>query len=424
MLMEWPEPKEYDQALLQRATTFSDPAIKTGKLVEDGTGPIRLNGSGKYVCVYRVDNWVIRCFTQKPPADLVERYRAIIPYLNLYSGDLSCLVPHQWVEGVRVNNQIFPYVKVPFIHGSQTLGDFLAENYRDRQAVKMVADLYSGMMNQLEARQTAHGDLDITNILVCGQYPHLLLKLIDYDGMYVPTLPPAMTALADLGHANFQPVRPGIRKFGPEMDRFSSLIIYLSLVAIADDPTLWEACGANDTDRLLLGVDDFERLGLSPNFQRLYQKQTNSTLQKCLYELSNSIAQERMPGPLKDVLRGPDTDRPLQAPARHAIPLPVSIPSASTPDSSVSSQSPATGPTSSPPYPSPPPIPVQLVPPAPGKPVPTRWSPTIRFFIATALAVLLVYSVLAGTHGSAFGTIIAGVVVCVYLIYLFTGLKS
>ena len=67
----WPTMKEYDHALLNRAKTVSDPVIQYGDLARDATGPRRLNGAGgKYVYVYEVSDWAVRCFTGNTAANI------------------------------------------------------------------------------------------------------------------------------------------------------------------------------------------------------------------------------------------------------------------------------------------------------------------------------------------------------------------
>src|SRR5437764_106846 len=68
----------------------------------------------------------------------------------------------------------------------------------------------------------------------------LAVKLIDYDGMFVPAL--AGQKSGEVGHANFQhPQRLREGSYGPEVDRFSHLVIYTALrcLAVVGRP-LWE----------------------------------------------------------------------------------------------------------------------------------------------------------------------------------------
>jgi hypothetical protein len=70
----------------------------------------------------------------------------------------------------------------------------------------------------------AHGDLQHGNIiLVPGKKDNsLMLKLIDYDGMFIPPL--AGSPKGEVGHAAYQhPERLRTGAFHTEVDRFRSL---------------------------------------------------------------------------------------------------------------------------------------------------------------------------------------------------------
>jgi hypothetical protein len=106
----------------------------------------------------------------------------------------------------------------------------------------------------------AHGDLQHGNVLVT---PGGDLKLIDYDGMFVP----AFTGLPSLedGHPNYQHPCRQADNFGPQLDNFSAWSVYLSLVAVARDRTAWETFGFGD-DCLALRRADYVRPSGSPAF--------------------------------------------------------------------------------------------------------------------------------------------------------------
>jgi len=284
---------------------------------------------------------VVRCFTSDPPnapppADIQLRYRVITAYFNRLrsSPELSFLVPHIWVErGVNVGGDTLPFLKVPFIQAGQPLGDFLIDHHTNSHAMNLLSHQWFDLIEQLESRQIAHGDLDMTNVLVCGILPNLSLKLIDFDGMYVPDLAAYNLGVADAGHEHFQPAQPGIRAFGPQLDRFSVLIIYITLSALTTNHALWENCDADET-RPLLKRDDFDRLGLSKNFIRLLQERNNKDLQKCLQELQDSVMQRRMPRSLAEILNRSGTlyavkETPLYG--GRALPIPADKGSGPTP---------------------------------------------------------------------------------------------
>src|SRR5713226_4904151 len=115
----WPTLDEYDNALKDARTTVNDPDVKTRKLPGDSrdSRPLRLNGqSSKYVSVYWMEDWVVKCFftnfsiTSKrlipPPPDIDERYQAINSYVHMYAQLLAFLVPQIWVErAININGQ-------------------------------------------------------------------------------------------------------------------------------------------------------------------------------------------------------------------------------------------------------------------------------------------------------------------------------
>ncbi len=79
------------------------------------------------------------------------------------------------------------------------------------------------------------GDLQHGNVMISRSGDPIL---IDYDGMYVPGMP--YQASNEVGHPNFQhPERSG-SFFNEKIDRFSSIVLYLSLHCLASEPSLWK----------------------------------------------------------------------------------------------------------------------------------------------------------------------------------------
>lgn len=325
-MTNWPTPYEYDQVILhQRRTAFSNPKIQNGQLAMDMQNPAHLNAGGsRHVCVYKVGDMVLRCFASDPseniapPADIIQRYQSITAYLQTPGNSLSFLVSNEWItSGIKVKGNSFPFLQLPYIDKSQTLGDFLSDHHNNRQAIQTLNKRWFDIIRQLENKKIAHGDLDASNILVSGPPSSPALHLVDFDGMYVPTFASKGMKPADNGHENFQPADTSIRIFGPEMDHFSALIICLSLCALEMNASLWRDCSGSDRS-LLLGAFDFANLSFSKNFARLRRESSNSRLQRYLDELETSIQGKRMPRSLDDILQSyriPDIDPPQPATA-------------------------------------------------------------------------------------------------------------
>jgi hypothetical protein len=307
---DWPTPYEYDEAIMNHRITFSDPDIQGSQpLLTNPEKPSRLNGGGSpHVCVYRLSKWVVRCFAADPPKniyppdDIVQRYEDIVVFLEHNHNELPFLVDNKWIDrGINIRGTYFPYLKVPYIENSQTLGTFLSQHYSDQHAMGNLAKDWLRITQELEKKGVAHGDMDPSNILVCGTSPSPSLYLIDFDGAYIPAFANKRMSVADKGHENFQPAQSDIRTFGPEMDRFAALIIFLSLRALEMNPSLWTHCEASESC-FLLGSYDFERLSQSKNFPLLKREHHNRQLQLCLDELQDCIENKCMPRKLNDIV--------------------------------------------------------------------------------------------------------------------------
>ncbi|MCS7168862.1 MAG: hypothetical protein RMI91_04620 [Gemmatales bacterium] len=88
------------------------------------------------------------------------------------------------------------------------------------------------LVENLERHKVAHGDLQHGNVLVVQDHSlqQFTLKLVDYDGMFVPRLRISEQAGDPVGHEDYNPLH---RRFGPTMDRFPALVIYTALRALA-----------------------------------------------------------------------------------------------------------------------------------------------------------------------------------------------
>src|SRR5450755_2628754 len=171
-LHAWPTIQDYDRALQNARMTTYDIDIKYEKPVQDASGLLHLNMSvGKYTCVYKCGNWVVKCFTGIPPSDIRERYQTINAYLNQYNHFLPFLIPQMWVErAIHINGKDWPFIKAIFVKHIP-LGDFLAERHSDQSVVAALAKQFFTIIATFEMLHIAHGDLDNTNLLVCGIAP-------------------------------------------------------------------------------------------------------------------------------------------------------------------------------------------------------------------------------------------------------------
>lgn len=92
------------------------------------------------------------------------------------------------------------------------------------------------------------------------------MKLIDYDGMCVPSL--ANRHVMEGGHLNYQHPARSLH-FDLNLDAFSALVILTALTALSLQPGLWSEF--NRGNNLLFHESDFKSPEASPLFMVLRQ---------------------------------------------------------------------------------------------------------------------------------------------------------
>ena len=109
------------------------------------------------------------------------------------------------------------------------------------------------LVRDLDRRGIAHGDLQSGNVLVL---PNGGLKLVDYDGMYVPAMNRVLSETPELGLPAYQHPKRVRDFFDQRLDHFSALVILATFACL--DAELWRRFnGGNDDQCLLFRAADF-----------------------------------------------------------------------------------------------------------------------------------------------------------------------
>lgn len=247
--MSYPSMDLYNDAVQNPKTAFLDPLLSQGRVVTNGFGiPIALGGGFAltYTMMSGKRKFAVRCF-HKQSTGLQDRYARISKALAGIGGSNFVGFEYQ-AQGVRVRGNVYPVVRMDWVEG-ETLGIWLENRYQDKVAVTKLVGAFRDLERFLRERGVAHGDLQNGNVLVVGNS----LKLIDYDGLFVPSLPTGQGN--EVGHKHFQhPKRQG-SDFGPIMDRFSFIAIDLSLRALAEKPGLFAK--HSNGDNILFSAGDY-----------------------------------------------------------------------------------------------------------------------------------------------------------------------
>jgi predicted Ser/Thr protein kinase len=221
--------------------------------------------SGQFAYVYKLKSmngdgdFAVRCF-RGYLGDRDQRYRAIqnhvrslpVPYLSEFS-----YMP----EGIMVGGQRFPILFMKWIDGP-TLDLYVGEMLHRREVLLHLADEWLRVVSALHASGIAHGDLQHGNVIV----EHGQLRLIDHDGIFVPAM--SGWPACEVGHQHFQHPQRTAQHFDANLDNFSSLVIYLSLLALAERPQLWQEY---HDENLLFTKSDFQNPSASTLFARIQE---------------------------------------------------------------------------------------------------------------------------------------------------------
>jgi serine/threonine protein kinase len=274
--MRLPQLDEYRQAVQSPGLVFQDADLRA---CQPDTDHMRLPfvSSGGFALTFRLlgqhKQWAVRCF-HKPVPDRQRRYAAISRFLNSNRNPIFTDI-HYLPQGIRVNEQWYPVTKMRWLPG-ETLSKFIEGNITRPQALDGLSGQFQKLVAALERIGVAHGDLQHGNIMVSEGK----LMLIDYDGMYVPGL--AGSTSSELGHVNYQHPARTEKEFGILLDRFSAIVIYLALraLALASNPSdLWQKYSTGEN--LLFTQEDFRspdnsellgRLSTLPGFQPLVNR--------------------------------------------------------------------------------------------------------------------------------------------------------
>ncbi len=261
----WPDLTEYHEAVQHPPKAFADPGLRAVALELDKFGMPKPATGGNAV-VYKArqpglifkKTWAIRCFL-RPISDHAERYEAISKHLHQVR--LPYDVNFRFLkQGIQIRANWFPIVKMQWANGD-LLHTHIEKHLRYGVSLAALRAKWVTLVRDLEAKQIAHGDLQHGNILVrAGSF-----QLVDYDGMWVPALKGRHAT--ETGHRAYQHPERGERDYGQEIDRFSALVIYLSLAALEKDPGLWERFHTGDN--LIFVREDFQQVGRSPIWEQL-----------------------------------------------------------------------------------------------------------------------------------------------------------
>lgn len=264
MPRRYPEIVEYNEAVQNPGSAFRDPELRQGHIEVNALGlPVALSGGFALTYMMRAARrkLAVRCFLRDIPA-VQQKYAAIA---DAFRGLKSrYFVDFEYLDdGIAIGSVSYPLVKMDWAEG-ETLGVWLERNHRNRRALRRARDAFAALAAYLEEHGIGHGDIQTGNVIV----PPGGLQLVDYDGVYVPGMPAEFGC--ECGHRHFQHPLRTTAHFGPTIDRFSFIVVDLSLAALIEDHSLYRRfCRGGEA--IILHAGDFAEPAQSELFRALEQ---------------------------------------------------------------------------------------------------------------------------------------------------------
>ena len=252
--MQYPLISEYVRAI-QDASSNLDKLAHLVPVLDDHGEPYR--SSGAFAVVFKMQDkssgkyYALKCFTEEQEGR-ADAYRQIADELDLLDSPYITSVKYMEKE-LFVDSQCeedeFPVLLMDWVEG-ETMETYISSNYCNQYAMSMLCYRFGKMAAWLRTQSFAHGDIKPDNIIV---RPDGSLTLVDYDGMYVPSMKGSQSPT--IGTRDFSHPLRTVDDFDETIDDFSLASIALSLKAISMKSTLLDIYGASD--RLLFSENDY-----------------------------------------------------------------------------------------------------------------------------------------------------------------------
>ena len=292
--MNYPLISEYIESIKLAEDNFDELSYLRPVLDADGQ-PVM--SSGNFAVVFKMRDerdgklYAVRCF-HRDQEGRAESYRLIEEELkdveSPYLVSLRYMDKELFVDSSQTDEMEFPVLLMDWVEGI-ILDKYLRENLDDQYALEMLAYRFSQLAQWLIPQPFAHGDLKPDNILVREDGT---LVLVDYDGMYVPTMKGQRAR--ELGSLDFRHPLRTEDDFDEHIDDFPLVSILLSLKAIALKPSLLNEYGASD--RLLFSERDYRSLSESIALDALKPLAQDTEVATLLSLFILSISQRNLSG--------------------------------------------------------------------------------------------------------------------------------
>ncbi len=303
--MPWPALTDFTSAIYNPKGCFKDPDLVQGEVELHPTWGTPLVYAGTFASVYPVkcglgEKYAVRCFTNEV-SDQQERYKQLTDYLEREKPQGFVEFEYQ-AQGIKVRGEWYPIVKMEWVEG-EGLDKHVQNALTHSTAIKNLVDKWRETAKELHRRDIAHNDLQHGNVMVRQDGS---IRLVDYDAFFLPQYRGRNSP--EIGHNHYQHPLRTVRDYADYVDNFPALVIYLSLLAIAADTSLWKKF--NDGKNLIFEEKDFANPAKSKCFSAL-KKSPDPTVRQLAAYLEECCARPVSEVPtLEEILKSRQPPKP------------------------------------------------------------------------------------------------------------------
>jgi DNA-binding CsgD family transcriptional regulator len=252
----WPLRDDYQKAVLDPKRNLKDPRLHAMhvEMKKMGAFEVPFSRNGNFGAVYKFANsreaYALKVFADSQP-EREMRYSMIHQHLASHPVARSLVSFSYEPNGIRIRGSWYPTLVMDWAEGD-TLRMYLNTRLERGGQVNngQLCAAWAQAMHELMERRTAHGDLQHGNILVM---PDGAMKLVDYDGMFVPPMQQAGMTAIEFGMAAYQHPKRYRGYFDKRLDDFAALVILLTLASV--NRTRWQRCHKDDSYLLIKEAD-------------------------------------------------------------------------------------------------------------------------------------------------------------------------
>lgn len=222
------------------------------------------------------------------------------------SNELSRLQSNYFVEykyyekAILVAGQFYPAVVMDWCDG-EDLKDYISSNVNDATKMRNLANQFRKMVKFFHNHNISHGDLQHGNIRI---RPDGTICVLDYDSMYVPALKGKLEYIKGLPSFQHPTARDTNEYLSPKVDYFSESVIYLALMLLIKDPSLWTNEVKCCDDILLFDNNDLLNINNTKSRIFKYRNEVSNSIVLLVRSLQSFMKQETIENliPLEKVI--------------------------------------------------------------------------------------------------------------------------